>query len=67
MGESLMNDYMLMEVITNETTMQTMDLLSDEIIWQLVLMVFGVGLVTGGMIFVLSLGISAALNIFKSI
>jgi hypothetical protein len=41
--------------------------LEDESTRQVVLTVFGAGLGTGGMIFLLSLGVSLALKIFKSI
>jgi hypothetical protein len=42
-------------------------LLTDEGITQLVLMVFGVGLATGGMVLLLSMVASYTLKIFKSI
>jgi hypothetical protein len=44
-----------------------MELLADEGIRQLIITVFGAGLITGGMIFLLSFGISKALKIFKTI
>jgi hypothetical protein len=47
--------------------MMPLELLNDDAITQLVMTVFGAGLVTGLMIFLLSFGLSSALRILKTI
>jgi hypothetical protein len=63
--ESIAENIIPMELMTGNFL--PMDLLTDEAVTNLVLTVFVAGLVTGGMIFLISLGISQALRIFKSI
>jgi hypothetical protein len=64
----LINEPLIKEPLLNNLLQPTsLEILTDENILELILTVFSVGLVTGGMIFILSLAVSHALGIFKSI